>query len=98
MKYHIDKLNRDVELDDELVKIYTQYRPLRDSMLVLRLLLHYKDDDGIAKLSDGELSLFCNRALAEDFKNAINVAEFVKNNKTILEKDWWTNPTEVEIG
>ncbi len=44
MLFFIGQLNREVELDDELAKIYTEYQELSESLFVLQLYYKFRDE------------------------------------------------------
>ena len=41
MYFNISKINRTVELDDELVKAYTKYKDLKERLFIIALRLHF---------------------------------------------------------
>ncbi|MBR1853486.1 MAG: hypothetical protein IJ794_10165 [Lachnospiraceae bacterium] len=83
MLYTIQKINRTVELDDNLVDKYTQFKNIRDNLFVIAIALHYKesftDSPNVPDISDEELSAFCNKTLAEDMEIMRDNALIVQN-------------------
>ena len=96
MKYHIDKLNRDVELDDELVAIYKQYRTLSDDIFTVHFHLNFGGYP--TELNDEDLSAFCNKVLVEDLEDACEnavVSSFVASHMEEIKKLLSNGPAEV---
>ena len=97
MRYTIKKLDRTVELDDELVSEYTKYKDIRDNTFIIGLKLYYKD----RSLNDDELSRACNIILAEDMENIRDNAValcFIKENRDVLFMNGWgDNVMELSI-
>ncbi len=68
MRYYIERLNRTVELDDRLVRIYTEYERLRDQPFSIVVRCKYGHAPSTDEVSDEELSVFCNQILLSELK------------------------------
>ena len=66
MKYKIKKIDREVELDDELVSAYEKVREIRENTFVISLCLRYGDK--LDEVNEDELSEACNKALVDDLE------------------------------
>lgn len=99
MLFYIGQLNREVELDDELAKIYTEYQELSESLFVLQL--YYKFRDEYKNLNDEQLSLACNKILIDDLRNmkdfAIAIQYLNCHQKQLEELGWQNTPMEVSV-
>ena len=98
MLYTIQKINRVVELDDDLVKAYTKFKDVRDNLFVIALALRYGE---VPDISDDELSAFCNKALVEDMEamrnNALVVDYIQKNKEKLIAMGWGETALEIRI-
>lgn len=68
MFYHIKRLNRTIELDDNLVKEYTKYDELRDQPFSIAARSKFGHAPSIEEISDKELSILCNEVLLSELK------------------------------
>ncbi len=68
MKYEIKRLNRTVELNDELVEEYKKYDVLRDAPFSIAVRTRYGHAPAKDEISDKELSEFCNNVLLAELK------------------------------
>ena len=66
MKYKIKKIDREVELDDELVSAYERIRKIRENTFVISLCLRFGDK--LDEVNEDELSEACNKALIDDME------------------------------
>lgn len=91
MLYTIQKINRTVELNNDLVDKYTQFKNIRDNLFVIAIALHYKesfaDSPNVPDIPDEELSAFCNKTLVDDLEtmrdNAL-VVQYIRENREKL--------------
>lgn len=89
MKYHINKINRTVNLDDNLVNWYTKMSELHDSVFTLPILYKYGQYP-TQEITDEELSLICNKALASELEAALLIPkalEYINNHPEFKETD-----------
>lgn len=100
MKFTISKINRTVELNDELVQVYTEFKDIRENIFLISLYLKYHNFS--TEMSDKELSDFCNKALLKDLENMRDnaiVVNYIENNKDkIFNSDWKEEDMEVVVG
>ncbi len=68
MKYTITKIERTVNLDDELVNKYTQYDELRDFLFSIRIKSQFGHKPTIEEISDENLSKICNEVLLDELR------------------------------
>ena len=93
MYFNITRINKTVELDDELVKAYTKYKDLKERLFIIALRLHFGEIP--EDITDKELSYFCNNAIIRDLNNMRDdaiVMDFIRNNEYI--EDYIKNPEE----
>ena len=85
MKYNIERIGRTVILDDELVEKFLETgEELKQNIFTIRIKSHYGNDYGIDKVSDKELSNFCNEALFYEIQMYAkwpNICEWLNKNK-----------------
>ena len=95
MKYHISKINRTIELNDKLVKEFTKYDELRDSIFTILLRSKYKNKLSETDISDKELSSVCNEILLTELKAIADMPAAIEtymNNIGLFKKG-----TDIEI-
>lgn len=86
-KYHIKEINRTVNLDDDIVNIYSKMCELHDALFLLEI--HYEyENTPIEDITDEELSLTCNRAMITELKGAMLIPKtltYIKDHLDILD-------------
>ena len=68
MKYHIERLNRTVELYDRIVEEYTKYEKLRDQPFSIIVRNQFGHAPSQEEISDNDLSELCNEILLTELK------------------------------
>lgn len=82
MKYYIERLNRTVDLDDDLVSEYCKYEKLRDQPFSIVVRAKYGCAPTEEQVSNVELSKICNEVLLSDLKSIAmmpKVIEYVES-------------------
>ena len=90
MDIYLENIERHVKIDDSIAQEYLKYKDIQESTFTISAYFSYPD--GLADLSDRELSHFCNRVLVEDLETACSVAiatQFIGNAKDMLAKEGW---------
>ena len=97
MKYYIAKIDRDVELEDEIVEAYKQYGELHDSMFTLAIRGEYKRIPSKEELPDDVLSVLCNLVMINQMKALDMLPKALAYIESHYEE--WTsgNPMEIEL-
>lgn len=73
MKFYSEKLNRTINLNDNLVNEYLQFEDeIRDTPFAIVVIGKYGHEPTKEEISDEELSELCNRVLASEIK--VNLA------------------------
>lgn len=89
MKYIIKRINRCVDLNDELVNEYIKYSRLKDSSFMIVLRSKYGSSISDTFPTNNELSFICNKCLLNELK-AIHMLpkalEYIEKNY-----DTWVN-------
>lgn len=98
MKYNIKKINRSVELDDNLVSEYTKYSELHEQSFTIIIQTTFGHAPTKEEINDAELSKMCNEILLSELQamsllpEALKIVdnhreeiENVSKNKEILE-------------
>lgn len=86
MKYYIERLNRTVELDDDLVNEYCKYEKLRDQPFSIAVRTEYGCAPTEEQVSNEELSNFCNEVLLHELKIMTAMPKIMKTIKENYEK------------
>ena len=68
MLYTIKRINRTVELNDDLVKKYLEYDELRDQPFSIIIRTQFGHAPTEAEISDKDLSILCNDILLSELK------------------------------
>jgi len=87
MKYTIKRLNRTVELDDELVQAYCEYETLRDQPFAIVIRTKFGHNPTVSEISDKNLSVLCNEILLAEMKAFAllpKAIDFIKRKETEL--------------
>ena len=97
MLYTIKKINRTVNLDDELVKKCKEYDELRDYTFCIVIRTKYGHAPTREEVSDSELSQLCNEILLSELKALMKLPQALRfiDKITVSSKD--RNIVEYEI-
>ena len=68
MEYKIEKINRTITLNDDIVNEFRKYDELRDSIFTIILRSKFENDISEQKVSKIELSAICNDILIHELK------------------------------
>lgn len=68
MLFELKKINRIVDLNDELVNEYTKYEELHENPFFISIRAEFKHNPTKEEISDEELSNFCNEILLDELK------------------------------
>lgn len=68
MKYFIKHIGREVELNDEIVKVYQEYIVLRDNPFSIAARSKFGHSPSKEEMSDEELSILCNEVMLSELK------------------------------
>lgn len=68
MDYKIEKINRTITLNDDIVNEFRKYDKLRDSIFTIVLRSKYNGDFSEQKVSKEELSSVCNKILIDELE------------------------------
>lgn len=106
MIYKLSEINREVELEDSLVDLYTKLDELHESIFLIPIystLDHKKkeiEESGKTAedyLTDQELSQICNKAIVKELQMYSLLPEIVKRLDIIKEKLMGDTPIEMEL-
>lgn len=75
MKYDIKKINRSVELDDNLVSEYTKYSELHEQSFTIIIRSTFGHAPTKEEINDAELSKMCNEILLSELQTMSLVPE-----------------------
>lgn len=79
MRYYIEALNREVELNDELVNAYKELEgELRQGPFVIVVLSKYGHEPTEQEISNEELSALCNKILATEIKVDLDMPRIIE--------------------
>lgn len=95
MKYEITQLNRTVDLDDEIVKIYQEYSSLRENPFVIVILSTYECEPTEEDVSNEELSKLCNEVMLNELKTLSLLPKALAYIESHYEE--WTNGDIQEV-
>ncbi len=68
MLYQINRINRNVELDDELVNKYLEYDELHEQIFSIVIRSEYGHAPTVDEVSNEDLSALCNEVLFSELK------------------------------
>jgi len=95
MKYYLEEINKTIKLDDELVKEYTKYNKLTDSMFLIPIYIKYGDDLSKEPIFDKDLSQICNDTILGELEVMAALPSFLKYLESHRKE--WTNGELHEI-
>lgn len=78
MQYIINRLNRAVELDDELVQHYLEFGELTEHNFIMALRFKYGHLPTEVEITDEELSSICNEVLLTDLETFIQLPKIIE--------------------
>jgi len=89
MKFFIQKINRTVDLDEEIANEYLKYGDLKDGVFMIAIRSTYGNAISEKEVSTEELSLLCNRCLIEE----LQIVDVAPKICSFLEQHYedWTN-------
>jgi hypothetical protein len=87
MKYYISKIDRTIELDDELMNEYCKYEDLRETTLLASIYMQYGKAPTKDEMSDEEFSKMCNEILYYQLK-AVLLAPITLEKITQNREEW----------
>lgn len=88
MKYDIKKINRSVELDDNLVSEYTKYSELHEQSFTIIIRSTFGHAPTKEEINDAELSKMCNEILLSELQTMSllpEALEIVDNHRKEIE-------------
>lgn len=88
MKYDIKKINRSVELDDNLVSEYTKYSELHEQSFTIIIRSTFGHAPTKKEINDAELSKMCNEILLSELQTMSllpEALEIVDNHRKEIE-------------
>ena len=88
MKYDIKKINRSVELDDNLVSEYTKYSELHEQSFTIIIRSTFGHAPTKKEINDAELSKICNEILLSELQTMSllpEALEIVDNHRKEIE-------------
>jgi len=77
----LNAINRNVNLDNKLIKSYSQYGTLRESQFCTIITSTYDNDVSKESVSDEELSSLCNKSLRASLTTAKRLEVAIKKHK-----------------
>jgi len=94
MRYHIKRIDRTVELNDELVREYQKHDIIQDSLFMIPIRCMYGDNTSSNYLSDSDLVLLCNECILNELK----ALDMLPKALAFLEQNYekWTDGTMQE--
>ena len=87
MKYYLKEIDKMINLDDDLVKEYTKYCELRDSMFLIPIYIKYGDDLSKEPLFDKDLSQLCNDTIWGELQVMATLPKFLNHLESHY-KEW----------